>query len=104
MKQLTKEQQEEMLKMIEHLSKEDAFINRDYYIDKAKAFLQSLKPKVYVCIIHNNGKINFWKDDYFETGSWSTRIEDAKVLELQEAHEVKDRFINDNQNIFILTE
>ena len=49
MKQLTKEQQQEMLKMIEHLSKEDALMNKDYYIDKAKAFLQSLKPKIYVC-------------------------------------------------------
>ena len=49
MKELTKEQQEEMLKMIEHLSKEDALMNKDYYIDKAKDFLNSLKPKVYVC-------------------------------------------------------
>ena len=104
MKQLTKEQQEQAVELIELSLNLETLYDRNIYIRSAKAFLQSLKPKCYVCIIHNNGKIKFWKDDYFETGNWSTSIEDAKVLELQEAHEVKDRFINANQNIFILTE
>jgi hypothetical protein len=49
MKQLTTEQQEEMLKMIEHLSKEDALMNKDYYIDKAKAFLNRLSRR-FMCV------------------------------------------------------
>jgi len=86
MKLLTKEQQEEMLKMIEHLSKEDAFINRDYYIDKAKAFLQSLKPKVYVC--QNNGGFFYFfsklvlNEDFVVTESYAHIFDSTEQAEV----------------------
>ena len=54
MKQLTKEQQEHAVELIEKFSLGCQPSN--YYkqfVKHAQAFLQSLKPKVYVC--HNNG-------------------------------------------------
>jgi hypothetical protein len=45
MKQLTTEQQEQAVELIERSIHE----NQERYILSAKAFLQSLKPKVYVC-------------------------------------------------------
>ena len=47
MKQLTKEQQEQAVELIE----KSIIDSGDYskYIESAKAFLQSLKPKIYVC-------------------------------------------------------
>jgi hypothetical protein len=50
MKQLTKEEQEQVMRLVEELSQEDSsIINEEYYIYTAKTFLQSLKPKIYVC-------------------------------------------------------
>jgi hypothetical protein len=50
MKQLTKEQQEQAVELITHLSKETGnLMNKEYYIDKAKDFLHSMKPKIFVC-------------------------------------------------------
>jgi len=93
MKLLTTEQQQEMLKMIEHLSKEDALMNKDYYIDKAKDFLNSLKPKVYVC--QNNG-------GFFYFFSKSVLHEDFIIGE-SDAHrfdstEQAEMFIDEYQN------
>lgn len=104
MKQLTKEQQEEMLQFIEYLSKEDAFINKDYYIDKAKAFLQSLKPKIYVCQLFGIGEIRFWKGAHISGALWVSEIEDAKSYSLEGAQLLKEELSNSYDNIFILTE
>lgn len=48
MKQLTKEQQKQAIELIEGLIVKNPM---DNYIQSAKAFLQSLKPKIYVCQI-----------------------------------------------------
>ena len=48
MKQLTKEQQEQAVELIELVLKPETLGNRMMYIQSAKAFLQSIKPKVYV--------------------------------------------------------
>lgn len=60
MKQLTKEQQEQAVELIEK-SITDA---GDYsnYIESAKAFLQSLKPKYYVCML-TKGEIRYLTND-----------------------------------------
>jgi len=102
MKELTKEQQQEILKMIEHLSKEDALMNKDYYIDKAKAFLQSLKPKVYVCKIRSN-EIYYLKEDCV---GWCNYTNIAKGFSsIEEAREVL-QILKKNKNCkyFIITE
>jgi len=52
MKQLTKQEQEQAVELITDLvesTEKSAIYNRAEYIESAKAFLQSLKPKIYVC-------------------------------------------------------
>jgi hypothetical protein len=51
MKQLTKEQQEQAVEIINDLlgQIESPWANDISYIHSAKAFLQSTKPKIYVC-------------------------------------------------------
>ena len=93
MKQLTTEQQEEMLKMIEHLSKEDALMNKDYYIDKAKAFLQSLKPKVYVC--QNNGGFLYFFSKSVLNEDFVVTESDAHIFDSPEQAEM---FIDEYKN------
>jgi hypothetical protein len=93
MKQLTTEQQEEMFKMIEHLSKEDALMNKDYYIDKAKAFLQSLKPKVYVC--QNNGGFFYFFSKSVLNEDFVVTESDAHIFDSPEQAEM---FIDEYKN------
>jgi len=93
MKQLTKEQQQEMLKMIEHLSKEDALMNKDYYIDKAKAFLQSLKPKIYVC--QNNGGFFYFFSKSVLNEDFVVTESDAHIFDSPEQAEM---FIDEYKN------
>jgi hypothetical protein len=93
MKQLTTEQQEEMFKMIEHLSKEDALMNKDYYIDKAKAFLQSLKPKVYVC--QNNGGFLYFFSKSVLNEDFVVTESDAHIFDSPEQAEM---FIDEYKN------
>ena len=93
MKQLTKEQQQEMLKMIEHLSKEDALMNKDYYIDKAKAFLNSLKPKVYVC--QNNGGFFYFFSKSVLNEDFVVTESDAHIFDSPEQAEM---FIDEYKN------
>ena len=93
MKQLTTEQQEEMFKMIEHLSKEDALMNKDYYIDKAKAFLQSLKPKVYVC--QNRCQVFYFFSKSVLNEDFVVTESDAHIFDSPEQAEV---FIDEYKN------
>ena len=46
MKPLTTEQQEQAVEILERIANDEP---KDYYYESAKAFLNSLKPKVYVC-------------------------------------------------------
>jgi hypothetical protein len=102
MKQLTKEQQEQAVELIEKSITEN--VSYKDYIESAKAFLQSLKPKVYVCSV-TSGEISFYKtnpvngNDYF-----TSDIHSANTYNIEDAQDVKNRLLQSYNNIFILTE
>ena len=85
MKQLTKEQQEHAVELIEKFSLGCQPSN--YYkqfVKHAQAFLQSLKPKVYVCHLDDGdlyyfGDIDIWELDIDESKSFNS-IEEARTL------------------------
>ena len=93
MKQLTKEQQEQAVELIELSLNQETLYDRMMYIQSAKAFLQSLKPKVYVC--QNRCQV-------FYFFSKSVLNEDFVVIE-SDAHifdstEQAEMFIDEYQN------
>ena len=104
MKQLTKEQQEQVLTLVEHLSKEDSFMNKEYYINAAKTFLQSLKPKIYVGCVDASRDIVFL--EHQEDEYWCSIIERAiNFYSFDEARTVLDSIEKDEDcKYFILTE
>ena len=56
MKLLTKEEQEQAVQIIKNLTQDSV---QDFYYESAKAFLKSLKPKVYMCQIDEDKHIYF---------------------------------------------
>ena len=56
MKQLNKEQQQQAIELISDLAENEP----NDYIALAKAFLQSLKPKIYICQIRQANTIFFF--------------------------------------------
>ena len=94
MKQLTKEQQEQAVDILERVANDSP---KEYYYDSAKAFLQSLKPKVYVCEITESGKVKYlslaernyshWNEDVNEAIKYDS-VEDARnmIKQLNEWH------------------
>ncbi len=101
MKQLTTEQQEEMLKMIEHLSKEDALMNKDYYIDKAKAFLNSLKPKVYVCQ-NNEGFFYFFSKSVLNEDFVVNESDAHRFYSIEQAEVFIDKYKNKDYPLYVV--
>ena len=105
MKQLTKEQQEQAVEIIEKfiLVKESpSKYDPTYFINSAKAFLKSLKPKVYVCKIRSN-EIYYLKEDCV---GWCNYTNIAKGFSsIEEAREVL-QILKKNKNCkyFIITE
>jgi hypothetical protein len=93
MKQLTKEEQEQAVELIELSLNLETLYDRNIYIRSAKAFLQSLKPKVYVCQ-NNCGFFYFFSksvlnEDFVVTES------DAHIFDSTEQAEV---FIDEYKN------
>jgi hypothetical protein len=82
MKQLTKEQQEQAVELIERSIRE----NQGNYIQSAKTFLQSLKPKIYIGCLEDDGIIiflqheneNYWVDDIEQAKSFN-EYDEAKI-------------------------
>lgn len=106
MKQLTKEQQEQAVELIKGLMQKNPM---DNYIESAKAFLQSLKPKIYVCKIDEKEKIEYLQGFYANNiflPQWNTSIGTAKQFNLfEEARELLNSIEkDDNFKYFILTE
>ena len=100
MKQLTKEQQEQAVELIERSIVE----NQGNYIQSAKTFLQSLKPKVYIGCLDEDSVMIFVKDE--NKDSWVDNIEQAKGFnEYDEAKAALD-YVEKYQEYryFILTE
>ena len=76
------------------------------YIASAKAFLKSLKPKVYVCAINSQNEIVF-VTEFNVIPQFSNNIENAMTFEsLDKAKNIKDEILElfDLTNFFILTE
>ena len=93
MKPLTTEQQEQAVELIELGLKPETSGNRMMYIQSAKAFLQSLKPKVYVCQ-NNCGFFYFFSksvlnEDFIIGESNAHRFDSIEQAEM---------FINEYQN------
>ena len=102
MKQLTKEQQEQAVELITVLSEKE----RNDYIQLAKAFLQSLKPKIYVCSIDEENYICYLGDkcifyDEIESALIFDNIEDARKL-MERTFIIPNK--DDNIKLFILME
>jgi hypothetical protein len=99
MKQLTTEQQEQALDLIERSIGE----NQVNYIQSAKTFLQSLKPKIYVgCIDHSDMVFLEHKENEY----WNSDIREAiNFYSIDEARAVLDSIEKDEDcRYFILTE
>ena len=107
MKQLTKEQQEHAVELIEKFSLGCQPSN--YYkqfVKHAKAFLQSLKPNIYVCSIDEEHYICYLGDkcifyDEIESALIFDNIEDARKL-MERTFIIPNK--DDNIKLFILME
>ena len=101
MKELTKEQQEQAVDILERVANDSP---KEYYYESAKAFLQSLKPKVYVCSV-TSGEISFYKTNPVNGNEYFTSdIHSANTYNIEDAQDVKNRLLQSYNNIFILTE
>jgi len=103
MKQLTKEQQEQAVELIEKIFDTKTTNEHREYIQSAKAFLQSIKPKVYVGQIRQANTLFF----YDNTNALCEDIEFAYSFDsVEQAQEYKAKCeINfPNFKHFILTE
>jgi hypothetical protein len=107
MKQLTKEQQEQAVELIESIvlsTEKSSIYNRAAFIQSAKTFLQSLKPKIYI------GRVDASRDIVFlehqEDEYWNSDIGDAiNFHSIDEARAVLDSIEKDEDcRYFILTE
>jgi len=96
MKPLTTEQQEQAIDLIGKLSNETMQINAPfaYYIQSAKAFLNSLKPKVYVCCLEvdnfvylENLEKDYWCDDIQYAKSFNSIEEYRELISKVEKNE-----------------
>jgi hypothetical protein len=106
MKQLTKEQQEHAVELIELGLKPETLYDKMMYIQSAKAFLQSLKPKIYVCSIDKENYICYLGDkcifyDEIESALIFDNIEDARKL-MERTFIIPNK--DDNIKLFILME
>ena len=91
MKQLTKEQQEQAVELIEKISTmpcHASYANNTNYVQSAKTFLQSLKPKIYIgCIDHSdmvfleNKEDEYWCSDIDKAINFDSFDEARAVLE-----------------------
>jgi Rad3-related DNA helicase len=102
MKQLTKEEQEQAVELIEKSIQDEGMYSE--YIQSAKTFLQSLKPKIYIGCVDKDSVMIFLKDE--NKDYWRYDIEQAKVFnEYDEAKAALD-YVEKYQEYryFILTE
>ena len=93
MKQLTTEQQEQAVELIELSLNQETLYDRMMYIKSAKAFLQSLKPKVYVC--QNNGGFFYFFSKSVLNEDFVVTESDAHIFDSPEQAEV---FIDEYKN------
>jgi hypothetical protein len=99
MKLLTTEQQEQAVELIELSLNLETLYDRNIYIRSAKAFLQSLKPKVYVCNIDEDGLMFYLREDNlfdmdFELAKYFHEFDEARsVLDSIEKYEDNKYFI-----------
>ena len=103
MKLLTTEQQEQAVEILERIANDEP---KDYYYESAKAFLQSLKPKIYVCSIDEENYICYLGDkcifyDEIESALIFDNIEDARKL-MERTFIIPNK--DDNIKLFILME
>jgi hypothetical protein len=100
MKQLTKEQQEQAVELIERSIVE----NQGNYIQSAKTFLQSLKPKFYIGCVDASRDMVFL--EHKENEYWNLDIREAiNFYSFDEARAVLDSIEKDEDcRYFILTE
>jgi hypothetical protein len=107
MKQLTKEEQEQAVELIESIvssTEKSSIYNRAAFIQSAKTFLQSLKPKVYIGCINPSYEIVFL--EHKEDEYWCSVIEEAiNFYSFDEARAALDSIEKDKDcKYFILTE
>lgn len=104
MKPLNKEQQEQAIEIIEKVSNEAPQGAYRYYVEKAQAFLNSLKPKIYICKI--SGCYLSYYLEHIDGFTWNNDISIAKPFNsIEEAREVLDSIQKDeNYKYFIITE
>jgi hypothetical protein len=108
MKQLTKEEQEQAVELIESIvssTEKSSIYNRAAFIQSAKTFLQSLRPKIYVGMVNINNLQFFY---YEGCSSWVINPKDAYSFKsIDDAIKFKEKHCNekdDNFRYFILTE
>lgn len=110
MKPLNEQQQKEAIELIDTLCSMpvDGWLSEDY-IESAKDFLQSLKPKICICIIDEEEEIGFlqgFHNDNIVSPEWRPLIQLAKQFKsIEEAREVLNSIQKDDGfKYFILTE
>ena len=101
MKPLTTEQQEQAIELIERVANDEP---KDYYYESAKDFLQSLKPKVYVCN-NNHGSMFFFSKSVLNEDFVITESDAHIFNSIEDAREILDSIQKDDGiKYFILTE
>ena len=98
MKLLTTEQQEQAVEILERIANDEP---KDYYYESAKAFLNSLKPKVYVC--QNNGGFFYFFSKSVLNEDFVVTESDAHIFDSTEQAEVFiDEYKNNDYPLYVV--